>query len=132
MWVKYNPNPAHNEVGDCTVRAICKATGEDWDKVYVGLTAQGLIMKDMPSANHVWGAYLRKKGFCRKLVDDKEKDIYTVEDFAADHQSGVFILAIDGHVVCVKNGDYYDSWDSGKQIPIYYWGKCDEDIRHDD
>ena len=23
----YNPNPARNRVGDCTARAICKATG---------------------------------------------------------------------------------------------------------
>ena len=27
----YNPNPARNRVGDCTVRAICKATGKCWD-----------------------------------------------------------------------------------------------------
>lgn len=27
MFVRYNPNPAGKNVGDCPVRAICKATG---------------------------------------------------------------------------------------------------------
>lgn len=30
-------------------------------------------------------------------------------------------ILIDGHVVCVQDGYYYDSWDSGNEIPIYYW-----------
>ena len=32
-WEYYNPNPAGNRVGDCAVRAICKATGLDWEAV---------------------------------------------------------------------------------------------------
>ena len=54
----FNPNPAGQKVGDCTVRAIAKATGKSWDEVYIGLCLQGLIMGDLPSANSVWGAYL--------------------------------------------------------------------------
>lgn len=27
----FNPNPAGQKVGDCTVRAIAKATGKSWD-----------------------------------------------------------------------------------------------------
>ena len=30
MFVRYNPNPAGKNVGDCPVRAICKATGQGW------------------------------------------------------------------------------------------------------
>ena len=40
----FNPNPAGQKVGDCTVRAIAKATGKSWDEVYIGLRLQGLIM----------------------------------------------------------------------------------------
>lgn len=122
-WVEYNPNPLGHNVGDCTVRAITKACGYDWESVYAGLSAIGFEMADMPSANHVWGAYLRRQGFNRYIVDDKGKDIYTVKDFAQDHPQGTYILAIQGHVVCVSNGDYFDSWDSGKEIPQYYWRK---------
>ena len=117
----YNPNPARSRVGDCTVRAICKATGQEWNKVYCALSAYGLHAKDMPSSNHVWGRYLREQGFRRYLIDD-DKDNYTVEDFCRDNPTGTYILAIEGHVVCVQDG-FYDSWDSGQEIPVFYWTK---------
>lgn len=78
----------------------------------------------MPSANAVWGKYLYAQGFRRHLIDDDKFD-YTVEDFCRDHPEGTYILAIDGHVVCAVDGFYYDSWDSGQEIPIYYWTRGD-------
>ena len=120
----YNPNPYRNRVGDCTVRAICKATGQDWNRTYAALTSYGLAYKDMPSANAVWGKYLYAQGFRRHLIDDDKFDC-TVEDFCRDHPEGTYILAIDGHVVCVVDGFYYDSWDSGQEIPIFYWTRGD-------
>ena len=39
LWKQYNPNPKLNRVGDCTVRAICKATGQDWNQIYAALSA---------------------------------------------------------------------------------------------
>lgn len=123
MWQQYNPNPRCERVGDCTIRAIAKATGQEWDKVYAQLCLQGYIMADMPSANNVWGAYLKKEGYKRYIVPDTCPECYTVEDFCNDFSEGVYILALSGHVVCVTDGDYYDTWDSGKEIPMYYWKK---------
>lgn len=77
----------------------------------------------MPSANHVWGAYLRRHGFRRYALPDVCPDCYTVADFCRDHPSGVYVLALSGHVVCVEDGDYYDTWDSGAEVPAYYWQK---------
>ena len=122
-WIYYNPNPIHNRVGDCTIRAICKAMTQDWESTYAGLTTCGYMMCDMPSSNNVWGRYLKRNGFIRRLVEDHGKDYYTVEDFRIDNPTGTFILAIDGHVVCVQDGFYYDTWDSGEEEPIYYWTK---------
>lgn len=113
----------HSHVGDCAIRAICKATGQSWEQAFAGLSGYGFWLCDLPSANHVWGAYLRKNGFRRYLVDDHGKDAYTVEDFCRDHPEGLFVLAINGHVVCVEDGKYYDSWDSGQEIPLYYWAR---------
>lgn len=120
-WKPYNPNPKGSIVGDCTVRAISKALDQDWETTYAGLSLFGYSLSDMPSANHVWGAYLRRHGFHRKLIEDYGQELYTVQNFCENHPEGTYILAIDGHVVCVKNGFYYDSWDSGNEIPIYYW-----------
>lgn len=117
----YNPNPQEARVGDCTVRAIARATGKTWQQTYIGICLEGYCMGDMPSANHVWGAYLRRMGFVRRMLPDDCPDCYTVADFCRDHPEGTYVLAISGHVVCVQDGDYYDTWDSGDQIPVYYW-----------
>jgi hypothetical protein len=80
----FNPNPAGLKVGDCTVRAIAKATGKSWDEIYIGLCLQGLILGDLPSANSVWGAYLRQHGFTRNVIPDTCPDCYTVDRFSDD------------------------------------------------
>lgn len=58
MWVRYNANPDGRNVGDCTIRALSLALGQSWEQTYVELALEGFMMGDMPSANHVWGAYL--------------------------------------------------------------------------
>lgn len=121
MFCRYNPNPGGKSVGDCTVRAISKALGQDWETTFVELALQGYLMGDMPSANAVWGAYLRKKGFARRILPDSCPDCYTVSNFAEEHPNGTYILALSGHVVCVCNGDWCDTWNSGNEIPIYFW-----------
>lgn len=120
-YANYNPNPAGRSIGDCVVRAIAKALGMDWETAYVALAAIGLEMKDLPNADTVWGAYLRRKGFRRKHIDD-EREGYTVAEFADDHPRGTFVLSIPGrHAVTVHDGAYYDSWDSGAEMPAYYY-----------
>lgn len=125
MNVPYNPNPQRNTVGDCTVRAISKAMGQTWYETYWGMCLQGALMCNMPTANEVWGAYLRKHGFIRRIIPDTLPPGYTIADFAADHPKGTYILALSGHVVCAKDGEYFDTWDSGDEVPLYYWErKC--------
>lgn len=121
----YNPNPLKRQVGDCTVRAISKAMDADWERTYIDLALQGLMQCDMPSANSVWGAYLRSKGMTRNVVANDCPDCYCVADFAHEHPRGIYVLALSGHVVCVIDGDWYDSWDCGGESPIYYWERSD-------
>lgn len=123
MYREYNPNPTAARFGDCTVRAICGVTDRDWKDVYMSLAVEGLVLGDMPSANSVWGAYLRSLGYRRSVIPDTCPDCYTVADFCRDHPRGRYVLALNGHVVCCRDGDYYDSWDSGNERPVYYWHK---------
>lgn len=123
MYKHFNINPSGKNVGDCVVRAVSKATGQGWDDTYIALCMQGLMEHDMPSANAVWGDYLRRLGFRRYIVPDMCPDCYTVSRFAEEHPVGIYILALSGHVVCVKNGDWFDSWDSGNETVIYFWVK---------
>lgn len=123
MWVFYNPNPSGNLVGDCVIRAISAVMNQDWETTYLDLLSQGYILKDMPSANWVWGTYLYNHGFRSHTISEYTKRKYTVKDFVKDCPECTGILAIGTHAVAIKDGNYYDSWDSGDEVPIYYWKK---------
>lgn len=122
-FVEYNPNPEKKTVGDCVVRAISKLMGTDWETTYLKLSVQGLMMHDRAEANHVWGTFLFNNGYRRSIAPDFCPVCYTVKEFCKDNPKGAFLLALDGHVVTVIDGDYYDSWDSGDEVPLYFWRK---------
>ena len=123
MFVYYNPNPLGKSVGDCVIRAIAKATGQPWDDVYIQISLQGFKDKNMPSANTVWGNYLKSLGFKRHTIPNSCPDCYTVADFCAEHTTGTYILATGTHVIAVMDGNYYDAWDSGNEVPAYYFSE---------
>lgn len=125
MHVYYNPNPIHKRVGDCTVRALSKVLDKKWEETFIGLCVQALMMCDMPNADSVWSQYLKDLGWKRRVVPSECDGCYTVEDFCRDHPKGMFLLALDSHVIAVKDGDYYDTWDSGDETPIYYYERED-------
>ena len=117
MYIFYNPNPTGQFVGDCVIRAIAKATGQSWDDAYFHVAMQGYIEKNMPSANRVWGNYLKSIGFSKYTINAN----HTINQFAQENAGGVFVLGTGAHVVTVVDGDYYDAWDSGNEIPIYFF-----------
>lgn len=121
MFIKHNANPRGSRVGDCVIRAISTALDEEWESVYVELADKGLELGDMPSSNHVWGSYLLDKGFTRDVIPDTCPDCYTVKEFCHDNPVGTFILGTGSHVVTIIDGDYIDSWDSGDEVPVYFF-----------
>lgn len=123
MYIELNNNPLKKSVGDCVIRAISLAEGRSWDEVYLDLMVEGFTEKDITSSNVVWGSYLRDKGYKRNLIPDSCPNCYTIEDFTEDHPQGTFILATGTHAVCAIHGNYYDTWDSGKEVPVYYFEK---------
>lgn len=123
MWIEYNPSPTGRRVGDCAVRAVAKALGTDWETAYIMIALNGFSMGDMPSADSVWGATLRQNGFYRATIPNTCPDCYTAADFSNDHPEGVYVLGFGGHVSTVVDGNLYDSWDSSKEIPQFYWYK---------
>lgn len=127
MYVFDNPNPGANRVEDCTLRALCVATGADWDTAYWELCVLGNQMKTMPNDKAVYKAYLMRHGFRAQSLPDACPDCYTVRDFCRDHPQGRYILATGGHVVAAIDGNYFDSWDSGDEVPVYVWSKKEDE-----
>lgn len=120
---KYNANPINDNVIDCVVRAISVVTDRTWDETYMWLSVKGFEMKAPFVSNHVWGAYLKDLGFNRYIIPNTCPDCYTIADFCMDNPIGNFILATQHHVVAVKDGYYYDTSNSGGEIPLYFWKK---------
>lgn len=116
-WIPYNPNPLEKRVGDCAIRACCKATNCTWDEVFDHLVEIAYRQKDVLSANKVWGEYLRNNGY-ERMEPDFPMDVYK---FCCNFTRGTYVLGLDGHVVTVKDGFFYDTWDSSEKNVIYYW-----------
>lgn len=123
MWVEYNPSPCGKRVGDCAVRALTKALSVDWDTAYKMMVEVGYRLCDMPSANAVWGAVLKKHGFRRAIIPNFCPDCYTADDFCRDNPKGTYVLGFGSHVATVVDGNLWDSWDSRAEIPQYFWLK---------
>lgn len=128
MFIYYNKNPDGKRTFDCVIRGVSFVLDEDWETTFMGIAVECIKQHDMPEFNYVWAGYLRYRGLKRFLIPDTCPVCYTVKDFCKDHPIGTYLLVIitygldgGGHVVAVKDGDYYDIWDSGNEVPTYYW-----------
>lgn len=121
-WVEYNPNPNHNtKANDCTIRAYCAAEKLEWDDAYDIACKYGKNLAFMPNDNTAVKRIVEEEfGYTRHKLSKEERGT-TVNDFAIKHNEGTFLVEVARHLVAVINGEYYDSWDSGKKkIRGYY------------
>lgn len=121
MFVRFNANPVNKNTGDCTVRAISTLMNQSWRDTHADLSMTSFYLNVMPSANEAWGEYLILNGYRRYAIPDTCPACYTIKEFCMDHPKGRFLVATGSHVVAVIDGDYYDTWDSGWEVPIYYY-----------
>ena len=123
-WKEYNPNPKERNIGDCTLRSYCAAFNISWDQAFD--IASRVAKENSSMIQYVADKVLTEEFNCtvsekynKKTV--KSKDRITVNEFAMTHPYGTYILHVRQHQVTVKNGEYWDSWDSGeKKIDIVY------------
>lgn len=134
MYIYYNDNPFGLDVGDCVIRAMSLALNYNWFMVHDELCFLSRKMADMPSSNRVWKQYLYDKDYREYQAHNTCPDCLTVEKFCKQHPKGRYILStaeytkardnliVTGtHVVAVIDGDYYDTWDSGADVPLSYF-----------
>lgn len=124
MYIYFNSNPLERkDVGDCSVRAVAKALNTDWETAYTKLSLNGFTMGDMPNSNQVIGSLLRQNGYYRAAIPNSCPDCYTIGQFANDNPRGKFVLGTGNHVVCIDEGNIYDTWDSSDLVPVYVYFK---------
>lgn len=121
MWIQCNPNPLGKSTSDCVIRAIAIATEQSWRRVYRDLCNLGEIEAELPNVNYVWGLYLKKHGAKPFLLPESCPTCISVRAFCDRFPEGVYVIGTGTHAVAVIDGDYYDAWDSGSEIPSYFW-----------
>lgn len=123
MYKYYNPNPVGRRTEDCSVRAVAKALGISWDDAHDLLSYASKQMGTIMNENDVISAVLRQNGFHRESLPNFCPDCYTIKDFARDNPRGIYVLGTGSHIVTVINGDWFDMWNSGDEVPQYFWTK---------
>jgi hypothetical protein len=124
MYFKYyNPNKKNKSAGDCVIRMLTVVTKKSWEECYWMVCDEGEKFGDMPSANYVWMNILYNLGFKRKIVPDTCPACYSINDFCKDHPEGLFVVGTGSHVVAIENGKFLDSWNSGREVIIFYFEK---------
>lgn len=128
MWIQYNANPVANRVEDCAIRAVAVALDISWEYAFDLIAKNAKEMGNVMHSNAVFGSVLRQHGFKRFIVPNSCPDCYSLIDFCMDNPEGVYVVGLDSHVVAVIDGNYIDTWDSGNEIPIYYWKEIENGI----
>lgn len=127
-FIQYNANPFKNDTIDCVIRAISKVMDISWDEAYIRLFVRGYMKKEIPMRNDLWIDFLLEHGFTIKAVPNTCPNCITVKQFAADHPEGSFILGTGSHAIAIVAGNYYDTWDSGLERPLYYLERRIKDV----
>ena len=122
MWIEANPNPAKKQVPDCVIRAICIALNKPWLEVSDELYYQFARREySVTCDDNIWGHYLYSLGFEPFLLPFTCPKCVTVNEFTKMYPKGIYIIGTGKHAVAVIDGNYYDSWDSGNEIPSFFW-----------
>lgn len=121
MWIPANPNPAKKNVPDCVIRAICIALNKPWLETSDELYDVARHDYSISSDDHVWGHYLYMLGFKPFLLPENCPACVTIQAFTEMYPTGTYIIGTGSHAVAVINGDYYDTWDSGMEMPTFFW-----------
>lgn len=116
----YNANPKGYHVCDCVIRALSKATGLSWENVMRSLAGKAADLGQMPNVVTCYSPWLKENHF----VDGDTRGM-TVNQLVNSYPSATIVARTMGHLVCVKDGKYWDTWDCGRRKVIQFWIKED-------
>ena len=129
----YNANSRYTNAEDCVKRSLSLAYKMDYDDVSKELNR---IKRDLNysafNVSPVYESFMRKHGVSSagnihlyKTTYDlgyAKDQLVTVQDFSIEFDEGTYIIVCgksrqsNAHMVCVLDGDIYDTWDCSKWL----------------
>lgn len=122
----YQPNKKDikDSFGDCVIRSLTKALDKEWVEVFDELVPIAREKQCMPNNKPAYETYILANGFEYVGISNKKGTTRpTVLSFTKEHKTGTYILNVANHLVTVKDGMYYDTWDCGWKCLYGYWVK---------
>ena len=115
MYKYHNQNKKNNHVNDCTVRAISLAQNKTWDQTY----------KELSNLARQRGMMFDSVEFIEDYLDDRYKRqchySKTVGEFCDEFNWGTYLITMDGHITCCKDGAIIDTFDCTKRVMRCAW-----------
>lgn len=114
-YLNLNPNGTKEE--DCVTRAITFATGLPYKEVSKKLW----LTADLYECDRL--CKFCYSNFINHVLKYKEVncDKLTIGEFANKHPYGTYLIRIEGHLTCIKDGIVYDIWDCRDEMCDTVW-----------
>lgn len=132
LYQYYQPNEkdAQDRYGDCTIRALSKAFDCTWLEAF----RKEIPFCEQYQTSNIFDVPVKTRneifdqlGFdYTGISNGAGADRPTVKEFAKSHRHGTYIANVAKHVVCIKDGKYYDTWDSGDKSLYGYFTKRED------
>lgn len=121
-----NPHPEDSKkVGDCTIRAICIATGKDWLTVYDELAALGreqlAPMTDMKTITAYMENIAEKVPAIVKKKRVTANNLARLQQQSTDEHDSIHVIRTAHHLATVRDGKLRDTWDSSDRAGYIIW-----------
>lgn len=121
----YNPNPSkHEDVADCTVRAYCKAFDTTWENALLVSTMSALKNHRVFNDNKAIQEFLESLGCIKHSVKVTKGSKRPTPDSLArskEFKNATLIISVAQHMVTVRDGKVYDTWDSSKKGAYWFY-----------
>lgn len=123
----YNANPKGRITCDCVARAISTALDESYEQVLMEMfkmqVESGYEYTDKKGIEN----YMKSKGWTKMRQPRKADNTKYIGKEFCKMFKGTCVANIGGqHIVCIKGGKVYDTWDSTDGCIGNYWIKTKE------
>lgn len=123
VYIYYQPNKKDlkDEVDDCVIRSITKATGKEWLEVFDDLCKYARKAQCLPNQPNAYEPYLKDLGFVYYPLKCRPR-MHTVMEFRRNFKGTAICNVKSGfgsHLATVSEGCLFDTWDCSDR---YMWG----------